>query len=367
MNLTDKYNFRMPEGLDLYNEADQNKNWHEIEKILSEASIGSTSTIEKLENGDIKVTYVDNTYTIYHTIGSDGTISREEYDSNGVLVSSKIEDAMSTIMGVNMRINDVIKDVLEKYNELMGILWSSGVKQDGKTILTEVPQDWEHRNNVVIKANYPNGDYGIFSVDANGNTSEIRYNSSGEQISSNTNVDFASNLILTNVRIAQLEKTVSNLQDKLKSESETGYFHDKTLFNGTKVTDNGRPVIRAKANALSVTPIVSFSHTIDGGMYAFSLRCRSTLSFNAALIHVIIMDGQSKIADAIINANNFKNNNKYYTFSFIFNTISHFNSSLTISLEILNTGGPSPDVFFDYFNLKRITTGIGSCPNTISI
>lgn len=367
MNLTDKYKFRMPEGSDLYNETDQNVNWHEIEQILSEASIGSTSTIEKLENGDIKVTYVDNTYTIYHPIGNDGTISREEYDSNGVLISSKIEDAMATIMGVNMRINSVIDELNEKYAELMGILWSSGVKQDGKTVLSEIPQDWEHRNDILIKANHPNGDYSIFRIDENGDTHEVRYNSSGSQISTNNDVDFSTNLITTNVRIAQLEAKVSNLQDQLKSETETGYFHNKTLINGTKVTDNGRPVIRSKANALSINPIVSFTHTIDGGMYAFSLRCRSTLSFNSPLIHVVIMDAASKIADAVINASNFKSNDKYYTFSFVFNTISHFNPVLTISLELLNTGGPSPDVFFDYFNLKRITTGIGSCPNTISI
>lgn len=367
MNLTDKYNFRMPEGNDLYNENDQNINWSEIEKILSQASIGSTSTIEKLENGDIKVTYVDKTYTIYHSINSDGTISREEYDSNGVLISSKIENAMSTIMGINMRINDVISDLEKRYIELMNILWASGAKQDGKTVLSQINQDWEHRNDIIIRANHPDGNYSIFQIDEKGNTDEIRYSPSGEQISSSNDIDFSSNLILTNVRIAQLEAKVSNLQKELKSESETGYFYNKPLLGGIKTDDNGHSVIKAKANASSITHISSFNHNIDGGMYAFSLRCRSTLSFSGALIHVIINDSSTKIADVTINANNFKDNNKYYTFSFIFNTVSHFNSTLNITLDILNTGGPSPDVFFDYFNIKKVSTGIGSCPNVMSI
>lgn len=369
MQNTDKYNFRIPEDPDFYDQGDQNNNWIILEKLLTDASIGSTSNIEKLPDGSIKITYNDESYTIYHPMDSDGMVLKEDFDKNNVMINSYIENAIANMAGINLRIDDLINNLNKKYKEIMNLLLAAAVKWDVTSDIIPVNQTWIDRNKNEIRVNRSDGTFSIFIKENNGSTTENIYNADGTLGSSIKNVRFERDLIRTNVHIAQLERELDILRKEISDEWITIYGYQ---LDGANIVNDGEKRYN-QHNTIQDRTLVMGSKNLelDGGTYACTIRCKSSKRYNGILLYPTIVEingsGSQYIARVSINGNNFISSNIFYSFSFVFTTIHAYKAPIIFSIAAGATNGLISTITIESIRFKKISTGIGSSPNSIAI
>lgn len=367
MQTTDKNDFLLPEGEDYYNENDRNENWRKLDGLLSKFGVNGSS-IEKLPDGSIKITFVDNTYTIYQPMEPDGSTTIKDYDKDGNIIDERVENAMVTLVGVNLRIDNLIKNLDDKYEEIMNLLWAAAVKWELSSSIIPIDQSWENRDKNQVRVNRSDGTYSIFTRQPNGTTIEHRYNSNGALLSTNNAVRFERDFIRTNVRIVQLENDLKSLKNEIKNEWMTLYAYQFSLVSGTPLIQGGRSIAQILANGSISRVLGTKTVAIEGGTYSCTVRIRSTMKINANLVQAIILDKSGRtLANASFHGSNFTNAAIYYSFSFAFCTIDNYSTEITITLQTYPTGGPTPTLLFDTVRLKQISTGIGSSPNSVTI
>lgn len=391
MHYTEKYSFLIPPGEDHFNEEHQNENWKALEKILTESSItGNGTQIEKIdENGTIKITFNDQSSTIFYPMEDNGDVSIEHYNPDGTLNKEEIRKAWETIAGTNLRLDFILKHSNARDDALWTALAEAGISvnnvmsspQFNPTILDASdsirPRDRWIDKTIKTKVVWGDQSYTEYTLLANGKTQTQKYDNNGNLLETGYLSSYTDNLIATNVRIAQLEKKFEFLTMELQRFNIP---IPGSLF--TPIGGNIDQAIRGcEFSPLSGTTgdnTVLGYYTFDQimtGFYSLSAHIIASANHGYHILRFQILDGDNNgriIATCDIKAsflNPYKNNNGVITagmyegvvgFAFHHQSSSDANRRITVRVSTINISGVAAcDVNLDYIILNHAQTAFG--------
>lgn len=307
MLYTKKYSFSIPPGEDYYTIEDENRNWKLLEDILTEASVtGKGTKIEKIDDdGTIKITFDDNSSTIFYPMKPNGDVVIKYYDKDGGFEKEEVRKAWETIAGTNLRIDAVLKHSDDRDDAIWTALGEAGISvpntmsvlQYNSTILdagdsARANDKWLDKTNR-SRVVWADNTYTEYTLLPNGRTEAKKYNSGGTLLSTETLDSYTKNIIATNVRIAQLEKRFEVLLMELQRFNIPV---PGSLFTRVSGTVN-QAVVGCEFSPISGTTganTVLGYYTFDQimlGYYSVSAHVLATANYRNTILRFQVLDG----------------------------------------------------------------------------
>lgn len=393
MKSTDKYGFFTPQGEEYYDNEHQNHNWDTLEKILIEASVPNSGTIiQKLENGSLKILFPDGTYSIYDPMKETGEINVNTYNKDGALTDEQIAYAWESIAGTHLRIDYVINLISQKDDAIWTILGESGIAVQNTmttyqfnrspldTADTVSADDTWLDKEIKVKVLWVDSSYTDYVLLPNGRTKVYQYDKGGNLESETELPTFTKNIIMTNVRIAQMEKKFELLTMELQKFNIPIPGSLFTVVDGVTneaVSNCEFSPLHGTNEDAKVMGYYTFD-SIMRGTYAVSARIVSTTNISSQILKFEVLDGDNTgrvIAtcqikgsdlDAVLDKDGNVVANAYsHTVGFGFKLDNSADEKRRMTVRVTSgsggsTSGKITDIYLDYIILHRGQPAFGA-------